>query len=523
MPPGPDDRSAAPRPGAPRTSDGIGDPSLIPLLAAVVLMAAPSLLFLATWLSSPVLSAGCVALGGWSVLNLTRSVRGRSAPVDAGLLALGLAAGLGLCLLGGGAHLVFANDDWLVRDAVLSDLVAQSWPVGYLYGGDRTVLRAPLGMYLVPAALGKGLGLGAAHVALLLQNGAILAGLLYGLSATSRSRARSVWIGAVFLVFSGWDIVGQLVTHAFSAASRPLAIGTHLEHWLADLQFSAHVTQIFWVPHHAVSGWVFVAAYRAWQTERLPVSSLVVVFGFCVFWSPLSMIGALPLLGWAASFDLRRGSIRPSDVVVSGLAALALAPVALYLVLDTGRIPQGRQAYDLVFAVKYGLLIALEVAPFLLLLLLLRGPPPEGRARADLPIAVAILLIVPLFRIGGADLVMRASIPALAILALALAGRAWPNRGRPGALPLAATLCVLGVGAATPLYEVARALTTPRFAIRDCNFLNAARDLADGVSLFHYLARTGETGRLGSPVRAPEAYLVLEPRPYCWPDRVAPP
>lgn len=523
MPPGPDDRSTLPGPGGARTPDRTRGPSLVPLLAAVVLMAAPSLLFLATWLSSPVLSAGCVALGGWSVLNLARSVRGPSAPVDAGLLALALAAGLGLCLLGGEAHLVFANDDWLVRDAVLSDLVARSWPVGYLYEGDRTVLRAPLGLYLVPAAVGKGLGLGAAHVALLLQNGCILAGLIYGLSSTSRSRARCVWIGAVFLVFSGWDIVGQLVTHAFSAASRPLAIGTHLEHWLADLQFSAHVTQIFWVPHHAVSGWAFVAAYRAWQTERLPLSSLVVVFGVCVFWSPLSMIGALPLLGWAASFDLRRGSIRPSDVAVTGVAALALAPVALYLVLDTGRIPQGRQPYDLVFAVKYGLLLLLEVVPFLLLLLLFRRQPPTGRARADLPIAVAILLVVPLFRFGGADFVMRASIPALAILALALAERAWPIDGRPAALPLAATLCVLGIGAATPLYEVARALTTPAFAIGDCNFLNAARDLADGVPLFHYLARTGETGWLGPLVKTPDVYLALEPRPYCWPDRIAPP
>ena len=95
-------------------------------------------------------------------------------PVAAACLGLALV----LCLLGGQTHAFFANDDWLIRDAVLADLVARPWPVEYERGGEMLFQRAPLGMYLVPALAGKIAGLGVAHLALLVQNTLVIGTLL---------------------------------------------------------------------------------------------------------------------------------------------------------------------------------------------------------------------------------------------------------------------------------------------------------------------------------------------------------
>src|SRR5882762_12038189 len=88
-------------------------------------------------------------------------------PVTSMQLAVAVAVGCGWTLLGGTDHLVFANADWHIRDAVLHDLVASPWPVGYgLLDGEESLLRAPVAFYLLAALAGKVLGLAAAHVAM---------------------------------------------------------------------------------------------------------------------------------------------------------------------------------------------------------------------------------------------------------------------------------------------------------------------------------------------------------------------
>ena len=89
------------------------------------------------------------------------------APVTSLQLAVAVSAGCGWTLLGGADHLVFANADWHIRDAVLHDLVVSHWPVGYgLFDGKESILRAPVAFYLPAALVGKWLGLSAAHVAM---------------------------------------------------------------------------------------------------------------------------------------------------------------------------------------------------------------------------------------------------------------------------------------------------------------------------------------------------------------------
>src|SRR5947209_2336598 len=79
------------------------------------------------------------------------------------LLLFCLATALALCLLGGEGRFFFANADWLIRDAIINDLVAWPWPFGYPIGephsGVQTfIFRAPLAMYMLPAVVGKVFG-----------------------------------------------------------------------------------------------------------------------------------------------------------------------------------------------------------------------------------------------------------------------------------------------------------------------------------------------------------------------------
>ncbi|MGX7705840.1 hypothetical protein [Methylobacterium sp. Gmos1] len=487
----------------------------LPFTVVVVLAAAPNLIFLATHLRSAILAAACLALLSAALALVLRDLRRIRAPIDAPLLTAALAAGIGLCLLGGEGHLFYANDDWLLRDAVLRDLVAEPWPVGYAYAGDATMLRAPLGMYLLPALIGKALGLGGAHGALLIQNALLFGCLFYGFARLAPSHRRGLALMAIFVAFSGWDIVGT-----WKLGGR-LTPGIHLEQWLGNLQFSSHVTQLFWVPNHAASGWIFVGAYCLWRTASLRASSLAVVFGLCVFWSPLSMIGALPFLVVALLGDLRAGRLTPGAVATVGLAGLGLVPVALYLGADAGRVPHGLHDLTGEFFSRYVLLLTVEIAPALVVLGL--GPGSilgaDRATRRETGLVLVLLLLAPLYRLGGADFVMRASIPALALLALRVGTVVPTLRGRQSMIALA----ILAVGAVTPLYEVIRAMVLPSFSVSACNMLAAARTPPNNGPLFHYVARIDTLqGHLADQVLARPATLVrLVPQAMCWPDHPA--
>ncbi|UHC19706.1 hypothetical protein LRS73_29780 [Methylobacterium currus] len=487
----------------------------LPFAVVLVLAAAPNLLFLATHLRTAPLAAGCVALLTAALALVLRDLGRMREPIDAPLLTAAVAAGIGLCLLGGEGHLFFANDDWLIRDAVLRDLVAEPWPVGYLYAGDPTMLRAPLGMYLLPAAIGKVAGLYGAHGALLAQNALLFGCLFYGFARLAPSHRQGLALMAIFIAFSGWDLVGTWILGG------PLTPGIHLEQWIGNLQFSSHVTQLFWVPNHAASGWIFVGAYCLWRVSALRATSLAVVFGLCVFWSPLGMIGALPFLAAALLVDRARGRLTPESIATVSLAGIGLLPVALYLGADAGRVPHGLQDMTEEFAARYLVFVTIEIVPALVVLGLAPGSiaGSDRWTRRETGLVLGLLLLAPLYRLGGADFVMRASIPALALLALRVGTTAVSLRGWRAAVAVG----VLGVGAVTPLYEVIRAVVVPPFSISACDLLAAARTPPNDGPLFHYVARIDALpGHLADRVLATPVTLVRrEKRGPCWPDHPA--
>jgi hypothetical protein len=468
--------------------------------AALCYVIAPSLIFLAGWArpGPALVLVGLVlivmAAIAAAVVSRRRSrvspVAGRAAsalewPVV--VFAFGTAAlwsGLG-----GAGHLFFANAfDWVVRDAVLRDLVVQPWPVTYTgLEGEPLLLRAPIAYYLPAALLGHGFGLVRAD--LFLYGWTFLG---TGLFFCQIARLQSAWRARVlallvFILFSGWDMLGSWL----DGTGFSLFDTHHLEQWARSFQFSSSTTQLFWVPNHALAGWLLVGVIIR---KRSPEAcwAAIATWPFTFLWSPLTALGLVPFLGaacWEQRHSIRRGwrAWAPSALAASICLAVSMG----YLLLDSQSVPRGWY-FATLDDVGYDFrqlffFLALEIGVWAAALRW------AGAGRAAL-LPLGVLCLLPLYRLGPAnDWVMRASIPALAWLAIVAAQalidcvheRRW--RG------VAALGVTLAVGAITPAHELARALLTPRWAPDlQMNTLQATQGKAA-----HYFARLSQAAAPG--------------------------
>ena len=364
-----------------------------------------------------------------------------------------------LLMLGGEGRFFYANVDWQVRDAVLRDMAIHPWPFVYASGD---MLRAPIGMYLVPALAGKAWGQAGADLALLAQN-SLLLGLMLAIGSTlfATRRARLIAL-AVFLAFSGLDILGQI--KAGHAAG--LAPTAHLEGW-AITQYSSTITLAFWVPQHAIAGWLGALGFLLWRVGRLGLGALLMLPPLLALWSPLGAMGALPFIVYAVFHDLWHRRVVIADLALPVLATAIALPALLYLAAAGDSV--GARFFP-ISPDHYLLFETIEVLPYLLI------AAAGWRARfggAALAIAGAALLVMPFIQVGWwIDFTMRASIPALAILALHLAdglAGGWPASAR----RKAALIALLGIGSITGLTEIVRALTYPASPAPQCGFARA--------------------------------------------------
>lgn len=377
-------------------------------------------------------------------------------PTIATLLAcLGVATLL--MLLGGEGRFFYANPDWQVRDAVLRDMSIHPWPFVYASGD---MLRAPIGMYLVPALVGKAFGQTGADLALLGQNSLLLGTLLALGSTLFASLPRRLIALAVFLAFSGLDVLGQL---KIGHAPVPTA---HLEGW-GPTQFSSTITLAFWVPPHAIAGWFGALGFLLWRVGRLGLGGLLMLPPLIALWSPLAAMGLMPFVTYACWRDLRPGRITLADIALPALATAIALPALLYMAAAGDRV--GARFFPIDPA-HYLLFETLEALPYLLIAW------AGWRARFGGPVLAVVALILlaaPLIQIGWwIDFAMRATIPALAILAVHLGdmlGGGWPASAR----RRAALIALLAIGSLTGLSEITRALSFPASPAPRCGFSRA--------------------------------------------------
>jgi hypothetical protein len=456
---------------------------------AIGYLVAPLVVFLAGWfewwVAVPLI--GCVI---YALKPLVDSAAASRLPVTGSQLAIALAAGCLWTLLGGADHIAFANADWHVRDAVLHDLVASPWPVGYGVLDDReSLLRAPVAFYLPAALVGKYLGLGAAHVAMGCWTalGASLF-LLQVLSLIPSRPGAALTATAVIIMFSGLDIVGNLLNDG-PRFRYDWNITTHLEWWAGKFQYSSMTTQLFWVPNHALGAWLAIGLLYRNQRSVAFNSILPILLVTLALWSPLSALGVLPFMLLRAGADsLRERSVALLHPKVWLPGMLVGLVIAGYLILDSSGIPHGLAVGEQNSNVAMDLLQQAQF--FLLEAGFIGGAIFAMRRSAEIALALVILAMLPLLYLGpGNDLVMRASIPSLAVLAIgACQALLTPPTCKVAYRPKAMLIGFLLVGAVTPVDEIARAILLPAWPINmDATLIGANC----GRYAPHYVARIG--------------------------------
>lgn len=460
---------------------------------AITYLSLPLVIFLAGWLE-PLAAIPLIACVAYALKPLGAPLPGHAAgPTITRLqLLLAVAVGCGWTVCGGTEHWVFANADWHLRDAVLHDLVVGQWPVGYgPLDGRETLLRAPIGYYLPAALIGKWGGLPAAHFAMAAWTalGATLF-LLQVLSQTPSRPGIALTVVAVLVLFSGLDIIGSLIEVPHFIAHWDIA--RHLEWWAADYQYSSMTTQLFWVPNHALGGWLTMGLLcRAGQSTALN-GMLPMIVAAVALWSPLTALGAVPfVLSRALATTAREHSLELLDPRVWGPALLVGLVVAAYLTLDAGRIAKGwipgrsgTGAAGIARALLHQAEFFMLEAGFIGIAIL------AIRRSTQVALALVLLVLVPLVSFGpNNDWAMRASIPSLTALAIGASlalSREGPARG--AMRKKAILVCLLAIGAVTPLQELARAVLLPSWPI---NLQSTFIEAACGQYPAHYVARLG--------------------------------
>jgi hypothetical protein len=506
--------SVSPEPEATRRAARFGLINMRLLQAAALLFLVPNAIFAASigGLPAAILAIGCVA----SVLFIWRtSLRGAdsllAAPVSGRTLVICFAIAMALCLLGGETHLFYANYDWLIRDAVLGDLVGHGFPVFYHFDEQDYVMRAPLGMYMTPALVGRFLGLSAAHLVLLAQNSIATAIIFYFVAQLAKTR--KIVVLAILMAFSGMDIVPVLgKTVATFIRTGDLSPFQELEWWTPLFQYSSHVTQLFWTPNHALPGWWFAVLTLLCARREIDISLLVISFAMLMFWSPLAMMGAAPFLVYFGLSLTSRDMFSPR-LALAAVTALCFLPVAALLATDAGAVPHHWMIGVEGFLAIYFIFLAVEIPHSAIIVA--AWDKVEKMDRRILALAIALLMAIPFYSIGAFnDFAMRASIVPLFLLAFAFARVATLVPRDNGAFATCISVVVI-ISAATPIVELKRSFAGS-YAISTCNLATAVQRWDPKTTGPNYFARL-ETAPIWLQPTGSDRIHVENRK--CWPDQ----
>ncbi len=340
------------------------------------------------------------------------------------------------------------------------------------------ILRCPLGYYLPVALAGKLSGAESADFFLYLWT-VIGVGLFLKCATENLGRWQTGLACLLIIAFSGMDIIGYLTVHG----KMPIHLTDHIEWWAEFFQYSSNTTLLFWVPNHAIPGWLIAALIYQRRDNPSLVCILPILMVSALLWSPLTTIGLVPFTLYIAWHHLRTTGWRKVLGIDTLAASLLLGfIIAIYLTMDIDAIPSGFTSTisnkHILFYFIYFYFIAMEFA--ILLRLLWRVRPTLLGALAGLTLA-----LLPFFLFGPSnDLQMRGGIAATTVLCLfsmdVLLKSKWAWSLQ------APILLVLALGAVTPLHELMRAVSFPQWSpVLDKNLLQ----VSEGRPPANYMGR----------------------------------
>jgi len=301
--------------------------------------------------------------------------------------------------------------DYFKHNAVLNDLINHSWPVRYPGPDQKSLfLVHSLPYYLIPALVGKMGGWKMANGCALFLGviGLWLTFIWFALLVEKRTH----WLPIFFMAAGGLDFLGR-----FMLSGQFPALSGDSQWWGVPWQYSANSTLLFYVPHHALSGWLLTGflLHRKMKEGVIRNGLFWCMLGFC--WSPFVCLGLLPfviLSHWG--YPLRKAATLQNVVSAPVIFLIMAAFYSSRNISDPhGWIWYG-QSGVLRLLYHYVVFILLEVGVYVILL-----SPDVFRKKDGLQMAwrisFGVLALLPLYHFGEwNDLVMRASIPSLFIL-----------------------------------------------------------------------------------------------------------
>ncbi|MBN1567777.1 MAG: hypothetical protein JXA73_08005 [Acidobacteria bacterium] len=432
----------------------------------LVLFCSPVILFIVTWFRIPaaIFAGFGLLLVLWRILccRVEESDSRKLSRIDWCLILL-----VAVCWisLSGTAGIGFQNWDHEKHNAMMNDLVRKDWPVRY--ESDRFLLVYYLPYYLIPAFVGKAAGWVAANVVLMLQLLVFVTLTLAWLVRRAGARGRFCILATVvlFIFFSGCDWIGTAYHKGWPVFPK------HLE-WWTRFNYISVTSQLFWLPNSAIASWTGTALFLD-ALERRSLLRSFIVWLITLFWCPYVAAGMLPfLLMLRFSLDDWEKYLRIDWRWTFALLPAAFLGIAYYGSKSSG-IPFGAIwmqpssirgfAFDYV---KFLVLHVLWAAPFLWYFKRKIGIPSE--LWRLFIISCGILIVLPFAIAPGInDFIMKASMPALLVLAVAVitvivqfleARHDSPARSRQSRWVMSVLMIIYLFGSLTAVHEIGRSI-----------------------------------------------------------------
>ena len=353
------------------------------------------------------------------------------------------------------------TSDYDKHNAMFHDLLTQPWPVSYfsIPTPDHPTSKAtPLVYYIayyIPAALvGRAVSQNFLHPTEFIYAG--IGVWLVLLWFRSLSGVNSGLGYLLFVFFSGMDFLGQKVIVGH------FSLGTsNIEFWSKTWQYSSNTSLLYWVPQHAIAGWLATSLILH-DTLKLKTSRNVgYYFALALPWTPFATIGLLPLVVMNVAMSPIRQCLSARNLLGGG--GLATVFGLYYL----SRFPDSHSGWIWVFSDFASLLPALltfELLEFgiysLVCAIVLRRTP--DRFFMLFLASTVTLALIPLYKMGiWNDFAMRASIPSLFVICLTIA-KTLGNKHNLRKMPFLVLMACLGIGSICPIREIVRPLVNWR-------------------------------------------------------------
>lgn len=373
----------------------------------------------------------------------------------------------------GVGNLVWQNTDHLARNAFYEVLVSNEWPVvkSVSYNDENQIrgLIYYIGYWLPAAVVGKLFGVTAGYY---FQYVWAIIGIFMGVVfINSFLKQWSIWPVILFIIFSGLDTVGYLLSTDLIDWNYVVSF-EHLEWWAGypTYQFSSFTTQLYWVYNQAIYAWVLLALIMVQKNNMY----IIFIWSAGILSCTFPFVGMAPFVIYVILKNVKAGSVGKRNRVIKEIltvgnilgGAVGLISM-LYLINNTSTqesvLPSTSSIQTSVHLgyledstqdlLKWILFILIEIGIYFLYIWRYHKRNPLFYS------SLMALLLCTFIRIGtGGDFCMRASIPALVILYYMVAQSLKKDMEERKYICCCFILIILGVGGLTTIHEMGRSV-----------------------------------------------------------------